>query len=425
MSDTCAPSATEIDHEVDLGLPTSSVFDAPEEATPSDMEDLLDFLSVAFVEDDFTCIHPRLYRPEHASLNCVVRVNGRIRSSAMLVPHTWHVGEATLRVAGIGGVATHPRYRGRGLMESVMTHQLRRLQEGGFDVAFLAGQRQRYRRFGFEAAGSSVRFFCTRAGMRAEAAKCENHSTQLNFVQVCSRDIAVIEQAMKCHVAQLVRVDRGKDPKEFYLYLKAWRHKPYAAVDEHGRAVGMIVVSGAHNTITELLAETPEMASAMVRAWLARQESVQELQVLVPPTESDMLRRLSTWAERAEVISTECASMFLILQWDRVVDAMLKLRLQILGWLPPGSVVLRIEGFGGIVLCVGREASCSRVEDPGPPHNNEKLACEEILCDSQTATRLLFGPLPPTTVMTLPPVVAGTLSAWCPLPLHWATQDGV
>lgn len=400
----------------------------PEEAHPAEFEDLLDFLSVAFVEDDFRRIHPRLYRPQFVNLNCVVRASGRIRSSAMLVPHTWFVGETRLQAAGIGGVATHPRTRGQGLMQAVVSHQLNRAQEGGFDLAFLGGQRQRYNRFGFETSGNCVRLLFTQAGARAEALRV-GYPTGLSFRQIRSQDLAAIERAMMYHGRQSLRSDRGNDPQEFYLFLKAWRNKPFAAVDDHGLVVGILVVAGgdfdAKVVVTELLAETPIVASAMLRAWLERSESVQELQLLLPPTDLATARELSNWAERSEVTTTECAAMFLIIAWDRVVDAMLKLRLRMLGCLAPASVVIQIVGYGRLLLCVsdaGKSAYASRLEDRGA---HPEDAPDEIWCDSRMATRLLFGPLSPMTVMPLPPVVAGALSAWCPLPLYWATQDAV
>merc|ERR1712039_709929 len=140
--------------------------------------------------------------------------------------------------------------------------------------------------------------------------------------------------------------------------------------------------------------------------------TLQALELLIPPTETDMLREFSCWAERVELAVTEQASLFRIFSWDRVVDALLRLRLRLVGCLAPATIVLQIQEYGGIVLEVcngGLAASCTRLED----YHDRLDTADVVWCDPRVAMRLLFGPLPPYAVMPLPAVVAGALSSWC------------
>jgi hypothetical protein len=64
-----------------------------------------------------------------------------------------------------------------------------------------------------------------------------------------------------------------------------------------------------------------------------------------------------------------------------------------------------------------------RVRD-GQPRCERVEAAATVTWDPLTAMRVLFGPMPPYQVATIPASLAA-LPAWCPLPLGWTRQDGV
>jgi GNAT superfamily N-acetyltransferase len=55
------------------------------------------------------------YERRHADRVVLVRVNGELASHAAFLDRVITVGGAGVHVVGVGGVATHARYRGRGL----------------------------------------------------------------------------------------------------------------------------------------------------------------------------------------------------------------------------------------------------------------------------------------------------------------------
>jgi hypothetical protein len=82
--------------------------------------------------------------------------------------------------------------------------------------------------------------------------------------------------------------------------------------------------------------------------------------------------------------------------------------------LSPGNVTIGIEGNGTLAILVdGDQIDCERTE------KQPALSCAPLL-----AHRLLFGPLPPSQLLSRP-TRAQALSSWCPLPLYWASQDTV
>lgn len=64
-----------------------------------------------------------------------------------------------LSAGGIGAVATHPQYRGRGSMTLLLNAAIAGMQDAGYDVSVLGGDRLRYARFGWEVAGRKLEWF--------------------------------------------------------------------------------------------------------------------------------------------------------------------------------------------------------------------------------------------------------------------------
>ncbi|NCC52345.1 MAG: GNAT family N-acetyltransferase, partial [Spartobacteria bacterium] len=137
----------------------------PEEvrtATVADAAALLATMNSAFTADDpsfvgFETLLPDLYQPTEACMGChrLLRDGGTITSSAGIYPVDVRIGDIRLRVAGIGGVATHPAYRGSGGMTTIMKAVWAELYESGYALSWLSGDRLRYSRFGWETAGSA------------------------------------------------------------------------------------------------------------------------------------------------------------------------------------------------------------------------------------------------------------------------------
>jgi GNAT superfamily N-acetyltransferase len=95
---------------------------------------------------------PDLYQSANESMNNLfgVRWEGKIIGCLGLFPIPVNIfGHRTI-VAGIGGVCTDPKYRGQGVMESLMSHAMREMECQGYNLAVLGGDRKRYHTWGFE-----------------------------------------------------------------------------------------------------------------------------------------------------------------------------------------------------------------------------------------------------------------------------------
>ncbi len=97
---------------------------------------------------------PRIYCLDNLQNIRVMRVDGRIVSSAAISPHTTRAGDVRLRIGRITGVTTDSAYRRRGYATRVMHACGERMAELGCELSLLgSGVPSWYRKLGWERGG--------------------------------------------------------------------------------------------------------------------------------------------------------------------------------------------------------------------------------------------------------------------------------
>ena len=375
--------------------------------TAADFDEAIDFLNLVFgmyQPHDFVNLLPALYRPtdEHMGHNLAIRRHGRIAAIVGMFPISWHVGGRVLRLAGIGGVSTHARWRSGGLMRALMEECLRRMQADGCEASWLGGLRQRYRHFGYEVCGHHLAFTLSKRNATAAGM-----APPIRFEPLVDGDPARIAMAATLHEAQTARCVRLR--QDFPLYLRNWHHKAQAALGDHGKMLAYLVTNGKGDYVPEVAAETPAVAFEVLRAWALQREGG-DISIEVAPHEVELARRLGVWAEHVQV---RPAANWQILQWQPLLGAMLALQ-QSCRPLPEGSVVIRPGASRPLRLSVrDGHATCTPTDDR-----------PDVDAETSTLMRALFGPLRPSQVIPLPGA-ACALEGWCPLPLYLPRQDTV
>lgn len=377
--------------------------------TAADWDEGLAFINGVFFADgtrDFSTLLPSIYQPtdEFMANNHAVREDGRIRAVVGLFPLEWQVGDARLKIGGIGGVSTHPSVRGKGYMKLLMNHCVQRMQDDGMPLSWLGGQRQRYGYFGYDTCGQQVHVTLTGANVRHVFGEAPG----LQFEPLMPDDTSRIDQARCLHDAQLVRNRRGGSDG-FARFLASWQHRPHAAINDTGDMVGYLVADEDGRNVVELLAGDVETAVTMARSWV-QATGGGSVRFDIPPTQYELVRRLSAIGE---TMSTGPSGNWQIFDWAATVMALLQVRAAG-GGLADGATTIGIDGYGNLRLQVqGGQIACERVTTKA-----------DVTWDPSTAMRVFFGPLSPTSV-TAVPEAASVLLAWCPLPLSWPRQDGV
>jgi predicted acetyltransferase len=98
------------------------------------------------------------YSFEHSRIGVM---DGKIVTHFGILDYQMRVGAATLRTGGVGGVATHPDYRKRGLMLKTGEACLAGLRAAGFDFSLLFGIENFYHRLGYSRAWAPADYVVT------------------------------------------------------------------------------------------------------------------------------------------------------------------------------------------------------------------------------------------------------------------------
>ena len=176
--------------------------------------------------------------------------------------------------------------------------------------------------------------------------------------------------------------------------------------------LGWLAASATGDYVGELLAADDKTAFAILCAWVQQRTSGDVVNLDLAPLPSGLVQTLYRCADGAAKL--HASGNWQMFDWPAMVEALLQLKLHAGEPLPAGRVTVEIEDYGKICLEVdGIAARCTKTR---------KAA--DVSGPAPDIMRLLFGPLPPSAVMSLP-ATALPLSAWCPLPLYLPRQDTV
>ena len=373
--------------------------------TLNDFEEAIDLINYVFSQahdpHDFERRLPKLYRPTEELMRCVygIRLRGRLVAVAGAYPIAWQIGATTLRVSGIGGVATHPRHRGSGLMSAVLSHCVAEARTAGSHLSWLDGLRRRYRHFGYERCGTELGFRLAARDFAAAGIDAGG----LRFRRLREGD-ALLAEAQRLHARQEVHWQRSL--AEFLTICTSWNAELYAALDRDEFA-GYLVASRDPNRVVELVAADAADAPRLAAGWCAARR--RPIAVAASPWQTLATRSLGGLADQSEL---RCCGNWQVFDWSALLGAVLGERARG-GMLPDGEVALEITGTGRLRLWVdGTAGGCAETGDP-----------PEAVLDPVTAMRVLFGPLPAHLAGSAP--LPATLESWCPLPLHIPAADRV
>src|SRR5690349_7782849 len=97
----------------------------------------------------------------NASTRVALQIGERGISRLWLVPFSLHIGQAVVRMDGIGGVGTDEEYRNRGYSRRVLEAAIAHMEQGDTALSMLYGIRDFYPKFGFATAGPDHLVFLT------------------------------------------------------------------------------------------------------------------------------------------------------------------------------------------------------------------------------------------------------------------------
>ncbi len=382
-----------------------------ERLTAEDCTEWLEFLNCVFSiqnkrKMDFREELPKMCVEDdyHMGMHLAVKGNGKIRALLGVYPLKTRIGNKELTFSTVGNVATLPEYEGRGYMKVLMDEAMKELDRIGADASRLGGVRQRYNRYGYEACGIGYTF------------KIDSFTTKYCFdgkEKVLFREITLSDKKELAFINEIRKnkamyVQRSSDGSFFgdFASLCAWKNKPYIATDKDGNMVGYVSATKDGKTIAELAGNDFITIKNIIYNW--QKDVGEEITFTIPAADYEVVKYFSEVAEEMTV-SSPCH--FKIINFDKVADALIKLKASHTPGLPEGERVIGIKDWGNLLIC----------------HKNDEAYCEKtdkeaaISLDRLKASRLLFGPFPANSVTECDAFLNSVL----PLPLSWSTLDRV
>jgi hypothetical protein len=414
----------------------------------------------------------QVYTPENMHWHFGMRKNGQLLALVNSCPRTWVVGGVELKVAGIGGVCSHPVLaRGAGYIQVLMNHVIDRMHADGVHLSFLGGIRQRYAYYGYDKCGLSTTFSINRSNVRRYFAQSssvdmrDNESSsapgmrlapmEITFANLAATDMeqadAMLAAAQELQRASPAYNERGDD-----FALLCGSGLTVAMDSETGEFVGYLVAGP--GSIREMEAISPEAAIGIVSSWCLQHGAASGRVHGDDDGHYSVALTLPQWHAQgtigrmlgrfAETVSTSPDHNWKVLDWPATVGATLALRAATAAVpLAAGAVTLILSDIGtaitmevdgsGRVSSVRTAAAAAQGgigEAQAAAGEEGELEGEEggaavISTDSMTALRLLFGPLPPEAVLSTDDGggddALAMLSRWCPLPLYTPPPDSV
>jgi len=379
--------------------------DSIERLTADDFQEAMDFMGMAFSFQsprDFPMLLPQIYRPTDEWMRCnyAIRRDGQIVSVVGAYPRVWQIGDETLKLSGIGGVCTHPDYRGQGLMKQLMERAVADMKLEGYHISWLGGQRQRYQYYGYEKCGNESHFALRRANIRHAGVEPRD----INFEPMGAHYSDRISAAKAFHEAKPIHVRRSQE--DFVLYLLSGYSEPWVALDAD-EVIGYLVTTPDNRGIREIASQNAETSLDMLFAWSNRIDK--DLRVNVQPDDVELLRALADLSESADVSGSGNWQVF---DWATTLQATMKVKHKPRG-LAEGTLRIGIGEETYLATVDSTDASCVRVEEGA-----------EISLTPFAAHRVLFGPARPSDSAEIPDS-ARILEAWAPLPLGFLRADCV
>ncbi|MBQ8528957.1 MAG: GNAT family N-acetyltransferase [Clostridia bacterium] len=335
---------------------------------------------------------------EHMSKHFGIFDGGRLVACMSVYPFDAFVFGKHLKFATTGNVAVHWDYEGRGYMGAILDYAMSEVERLDIDVARLGGLRSRYNRYGFEACGQGYNFTFTDKNREK---KMRNYNSDLIFKEITPSDTEWLAFSAKLYNSNGIYVPR--DGENIYKSLTMWRNIPYIAFSGD-TPIGYLSAKNGGD-IAEAFGIDIKALGDVICSWQKRCACSVRFSL-----EAHQLDAIRLFSAVCESFSLDSPSHFKICNFEKTVDAFLKLKASYQS-LPSGEVCIGIEDYGTIRLVVdGKDAFCE---------HTEKSA--DITLDKLSAHRYLFGPYSPSYTAE----ASYLAEAWLPLPLSWNGQDRV
>ena len=259
--------------------------------------------------------------------------SGKLLACVGNFPIDFNICGERVKAFGIGNVAVHPRYRGKGYMKAAMASAFDEMREEGADMALLSGRRHRYNYFGFEKCGTDSVYTLTR---KTVSYVNPDFNTELQMKALDRNDDSALDAIFALHNTRKYRAERRRE--KLYDILVSWEAKPYVFY-RRDEFAGWAVVKG--NTVTELVPKDIRFVPDMVTALSSLNF---EMRYLIPEFERAVGDAMLKFAETVYTGADLCFSIF---NYEKMIGLLMRLKASATE-LIDGELTVEVNGFFGV-----------------------------------------------------------------------------
>ena len=344
-------------------------------AAPEDRAEIIDFANMVFSQNsaphNFKTLLPKVYgdgAKDH-SIHHVAKQDGRVRAVVAMLPEKLRVLDHTLNMGFVGTVSVHLYSRGEGHMKALMQQMKDDATQRGMDILVLGGQRQRYNYFGFEQAGTNVRYRIDANNIRHCLKNVD--VSDITFEPLSEDRPEALDFAHALAQKLPVACDRPRD--ELLARLQSWHNEPML-VRIGGEPAGYIV-----GEVTEVVLTDEFLLLKVLKAYMGALK-LKEIQLSVAPHQTERMRILSTLSGNRSISHVEMVN---VLNWQGVLEAYLRLKASYTR-LTDGRVTLGIDGEA-FTISVENGVPTVVKSDCAPDCAMTKLEAERLVFDIEGA----------------------------------------
>jgi predicted acetyltransferase len=363
-----------------------------------------DFSDMRWFENDTSFFYGT--KPEQLKNKWLLKCGETFASHVGVFPFVAKVNGQSLKVAGIGSVATHPEYRNRGLMRKLMAHVGKQLVTEGYDLSILWGERALYEHFDYERGVFQDRFSFNRRFFKPlPLGKSIRPLKPTDW-----EDLKKLFCHHEFHTERIVdyfktlhrRFNRGI-PEPIWVMEKAGKIIAYVIVFKINEGYEVAEWGGEVKNVTDLIASVlPKPSTGNV--WIS----------IYPGCE------LYHWAleNHESQIRTPNTCMVKILNLGKVLKAFesqLQERYESHALRNFGSLSLHLPGQKKVTLTFGNELKVETGETKG----------KAITLTQSQCVRLLFGGTWPSYELKLKDFELELLDSLFPLEWYWWRSDWI
>jgi predicted N-acetyltransferase YhbS len=369
--------------------------------------ELVGFIDEVFTEQngkkmDFLKAFPRIFKENDENMGWYEGVfeDGELLGTAGSHPFNFRVLDRTLKVAQIGNVAVSSKCRGRGFMQMIMKSLCGKMEDEGYDMSYLHGERKRYRTFGYERCAAEYVLTMTPSLPNALGLKGE-----FTFIDMRENFEPYKDEVIAIARGKMHNFEREED--EYYDSLIAHEAIPLLIKDNSGNTVGYLSYSKDSNMVIEIgLKRASDFVGVTVS--LLEYLKLQSFVITFAEYESELIGEAMKICRHCQIIQS---GNFKIINFDKVTEAFMAAKATYAPLLD-GELVLDTELFGKWMIAV-KDGKCSVTR-------TDRAA--DVYVDGYKVYPFVFGPMSPFTVgvdlSRVSPEAKRLINSWFPVPLY-------